>query len=74
MLEGDITTYFEDGHWKSKVAGSTRAAHTGGTKADQQAVGRAMAVDRRVEHEVRRMDGSIGEKNSYGSDPRKSKG
>lgn len=29
MAEGDITTYYEGGTWKSKVKGSSRAAHTG---------------------------------------------
>lgn len=72
--KGDISTYNEDGVWKSKVEGSGRAAHTGGTKAEQQAVGRKMAKDRGVEHTVRKTDGTIGEKNSYGNDPRKSKG
>jgi hypothetical protein len=43
MAKGDISTYNEDGVWKSKVEGSSRAAHTGGTKAEQQAVGREMA-------------------------------
>lgn len=37
MAKGDISTYNEDGVWKSKVEGSGRAAHTGGTKAEQQA-------------------------------------
>jgi hypothetical protein len=74
MASGDVTTYNEDGTWKSKVDGSTRAAHAGGTRAQQAAVGRQMAVDRGVEHTIRRMDGTIGEKNSYGNDPRAVKG
>lgn len=74
MGKGDVSTYNEDGVWKSKVEGSTRAAHTGGTKAEQQAVGRKMAQDRKVEHTVRKLDGTIGEKNSYGNDPEASKG
>jgi type IV secretory pathway TrbL component len=69
MAKGDISTYNEDGVWKSKVEGSSRAAHTGGTKAEQQAVGREMASERRVEHTVRKLDGTIGSKNSYGNDP-----
>lgn len=68
MAKGDISTYNEDGVWKSKVEGSSRAAHTGGTKAEQQAVGRAMARDRGVEHSIRNLSGRIGEKNSYGND------
>jgi hypothetical protein len=68
MATGDVSTYNEDGVWKSKVEGSSRAAHAGGTKAEQQAIGRQMAKDRSVEHAIRKMDGTIGEKNSYGND------
>lgn len=74
MAKGDISTYNEDGVWKSKVEGSSRAAHTGGTKAEQQAVGREMARDRGVEHTIRNLDGKIGSKNSYGNDPNPPKG
>ncbi|MDJ0348923.1 DUF2188 domain-containing protein [Cryobacterium sp. PH29-G1] len=68
MAKGDIRTYNEDGVWKSKVEGSSRAAHTGGTKADQAAIGRNMAVDRSVEHVTTNLDGKISAKNSYGND------
>lgn len=74
VAKGDISTYNEDGTWKSRVEGSARAAHVGGTKAEQQAVGKQMAKDRGVEHTVRKMDGTIGEKNSYGNDPNPPKG
>lgn len=74
MPDGDIITYNENGQWKSKVAGSSRAAHAGGTKAEQTAVGRQMAQDRHAEHEIRNLDGRIGGKNSYGNDPRNSEG
>lgn len=74
MPDGDIITYYEDGQWKSKVAGSSRAAHVGGTKAEQSQIGSDMAERRRAEHEIRKMDGTIGEKNSYGDDPRRSRG
>lgn len=69
MAQGDISTYNDGGTWKSKVEGSSRAAHVGGTKADQQAIGRKMAKDRGVEHTVRNLNGQIGQKNSYGNDP-----
>ena len=74
MATGDIRTYNEDGVWKSKVEGSSRAAHVGGTKAEQQAIGREMAKERGVEHNISKLDGTIGAKNSYGNDPRKTKG
>lgn len=74
MAKGDIRTYNEDGVWKSKVEGSSRAAHAGGTKAEQQAVGREMAKARGVEHTVSKLDGTVGEKNSYGNDPNPPRG
>ena len=74
MAKGDVSTYYEDGVWKSKVEGSSRAAHTGGTKTQQQAIGRKMAKARGVEHTIRNTDGTIAEKNSYGHDPYPPKG
>jgi hypothetical protein len=73
MARGDISTYDDDGVWKSKVEGSSRAAHAGGTKSEQQAVGRKMAQDRGVEHTIRKLGGTIGE-NSYGNDPNPPRG
>lgn len=64
-----VETYHEDGQWKSKVQGSSRAAHAGGTKAEQQEIGRQMAQARKTEHTIKNMDGRIGQKNSYGNDP-----
>jgi hypothetical protein len=74
VAKGDILTYHEDGEWKSKVEGSSKAAHVGGTKAEQQAVGRDMAADRKVEHIIENMNGEIGQRNSYGNDPHPPKG
>ncbi len=74
MTKGDIRTYNEDGVWKSKVEGSSRAAHVGDTKAEQQAAGREMAKERGVEHTITKMDGTVGEKNSYGNDPNPPRG
>lgn len=76
MAKGDIETYYEDGTWKNKVEGGTRASNTGETKAEVQATGRQMAIDRGVEHVIKKMDGTIGERNTYprSRDPRESKG
>jgi hypothetical protein len=74
MPKGDVETYFEDERWKNKVEGNTRASNTADTKAEAQAAGRDMAKDRHVEHIIRNKDGEIGQRNSYGHDPRKSKG
>ena len=64
-----IETYYEDGVWKSRAQGKSRAFDTGGTKAEQQAAGRERAKRDGVEHTIKKQDGTIGEKNSYGNDP-----
>lgn len=65
MAEGDIETYYEDGTWKNKVQGSSRAANTAPTKAEAQARGREMAKERGVEHVIKNQDGTIGARNTY---------
>ncbi|XVS64350.1 DUF2188 domain-containing protein [Actinosynnema sp. CA-299493] len=65
MAKGDIETYHEDGQWKNKVEGGERASHTASTKAEAEAEGRRMAMERGVEHVIKKMDGTIGEKNTY---------
>jgi hypothetical protein len=70
MPRGDIETYYEDGRWKNKVEGSSRAANTHDTKSAAVAKGREMAKSRKVEHIIEKQDGTIGERNTYGHDPR----
>jgi hypothetical protein len=76
MAKGDIETYYEDGQWKNRPEGNTRASNTADTKAEAQATGRDMAIDRGVEHVIKNKDGQIGQKNTYprSCDPRSSKG
>lgn len=74
MPKGDIETYYEDGQWKNKVEGSSRAANTHDTKGSAQDKGRDMARERKVEHIIKKQDGTIEARNSYGNDPRRSKG
>ncbi|MDV7102066.1 DUF2188 domain-containing protein [Gordonia amicalis] len=76
MAVGDIETYYEDGVWKNRAQGNTRASNTGGTKDEAQARGRDMAIDRGVEHVVKNRDGTISGRNTYprSRDPKRSKG
>lgn len=76
MAKGDIETYYEGGVWKNRPQGNGRATSTHDTKADAEAAGRTMAIDRGVEHIVKNMDGQIGRRNTYprSRDPRDSKG
>lgn len=69
MSKTGIETYNENGEWKSRRQGSGRAFSVGGTKAEQQAAGRAAAINDKAEHTIKKLDGTIGEKNSYGRDP-----
>jgi len=74
MSKPNIETYNDGGEWKSRRVGSGRAFAAGGTKAEQQAQGRNAAVRDGVEHVIKKLDGTIGEKNSYGNDPNPPKG
>lgn len=76
MAKGDIETYYEDGKWKNRPQGNDRASNTHGTKAQAQSKGRDMAMERSVEHLIKKKDGTIGERNTYprSRDPRRSKG
>lgn len=74
MSKGDIHTVPHGDGWANKVEGGKRASNTAGTKAESQATGRDMAKKREVEHHIHNKDGRIGERNSYGNDPRSSKG
>ena len=74
MSKAPIETYNEGGQWKSRRQGSSRAFSVGGTKAEQQSTGRAAAKRDGVEHVVKNLDGTIGQRNSYGNDPYPPKG
>jgi hypothetical protein len=48
--------------------------NTAGTKADAQTMGRQTAMKANVEHHVHERDGTIGQRNSCGDEPRRSNG
>jgi hypothetical protein len=68
--KADIETYHDGNQWKSRRQGSSRAFATDGTKAEQTMEGREAAKRDGVEHIIKKLDGTIGQKNSYGNDPR----
>lgn len=55
--------------WANRREGSTRVSKTFDTKQQAQAAGRQTARRERAEHLIHKQDGTIGERNSYGSDP-----
>jgi ketosteroid isomerase-like protein len=60
--------------WANKREGATRVSKVFATKAAAQTAGRKTAMRDKVEHLVHTRDGGIGERNSYGNDPPRSKG
>jgi Uncharacterized protein conserved in bacteria (DUF2188) len=74
MSKGDVHTLPHKGGWANKIEGSSRVANTAVKKAEAQTKGRAMAIRRIVEHLIHNKDGTIGQRNSYESDPRRRKG
>lgn len=63
-----------DGDWKVKVVGNQKASAICDTKAKAVDRAREIAQNQRLELLVQNRDGVIGWRNSYGNDPRKSKG
>jgi hypothetical protein len=70
MPEGDVETYHSKGTWRNRIEGHEDLP--GGHTSRESAIeaGRAEARERNVEHIVRRLDGTIGERSSHGHDPR----
>lgn len=63
-----------DEGWKVKTVGAERAAEIFETKAKAVEKGIEVAKNSRAELLVQNLDGTIGWRNSYGNDPRKSRG
>jgi Uncharacterized protein conserved in bacteria (DUF2188) len=74
MPHGDVETYHQGGEWKTRIEGEEGSEQTHGSRDDAVSAGRAMARDRKVEHIIKQLDGTIGERNSYDHDPREVKG
>ncbi|OGG41672.1 hypothetical protein A3A21_02920 [Candidatus Jorgensenbacteria bacterium RIFCSPLOWO2_01_FULL_45_25b] len=60
--------------WKVKVVGNQKASAVCDTKAEAVERAKEIAQNQRLELLVQNLDGTIGWRNSYGNDPRKSKG
>jgi hypothetical protein len=69
-----VTGPHSGGGWQNKVEGNERASNVSETKAEAQAKGREMAIERKTEHKIQNRDGRIAQRNSYGNDPNPPKG
>jgi hypothetical protein len=70
MPAGGVETYHADGKWKNRIEALDDLPGEHDTKAEAVRVGRDEARERKVEHIIRNLDGTIGERNTYGHDPR----
>ncbi len=69
------TTYnHEARNWRNISEGAERPIKVYPTKQQAQEAGRKVAQERHVEHLIHNKDGEVGERNSYGHDPRDIKG
>jgi hypothetical protein len=68
------TVPLEGGGWGNRYEGSNRVLDRASKKTDVQARGRERARKAEVEHIIQKRDGTIGTRNSYGNDPRRSPG
>jgi hypothetical protein len=64
------TVLHPGGGWANKLEGSSRFLNRAPTKREAQALGRERAMKDKVEHIIQNKDGQIGQRNSYGHDPR----
>jgi uncharacterized protein YdaT len=69
MARGWVHTVHKNGQWVNEVEGGDRASSAHTTKEQAVQRGRELASNRRTEHVVHNMDGSIAYRNSYGNDP-----
>ena len=70
MPNGDIETFHEDGEWHNSIEGQGGVISTHSDKESATSAGRKAAQERKVEHIIKNLDGTISEKDSHGNDPR----
>ena len=70
MPAGDVETYHALGKWRNRIEALDDLPGEHDTKAEAVRVGRDEARERKVEHIIRNLDGTVGERNTYGHDPR----
>ena len=70
MPAGDVETYHANGKWRNRIEATKDLPGEHDRKEDAVREGRDEARERKVEHIIRNLDGTIGERNTYGHDPR----
>jgi hypothetical protein len=70
MPKGDVETFHEDNQWHNRIEGEGGIVSSHDDKDSAVSAGRKAAEERKVEHIIKNLDGTIGEKASHGNDPR----
>jgi hypothetical protein len=65
-----VHTVPHDKGWANKRAGASKVSRVFSTKTAAQKAGRETAMREKVEHIIHNASGKMGERNSYGNDPR----
>ncbi|WP_312652287.1 DUF2188 domain-containing protein [Proteiniclasticum sp.] len=63
-----------DGGWDVKREDAKRASHHTETKEEAVKIAKEIAMNQKTELIIHKLDGTIGERNSYGNDPYPPKG
>ena len=74
MAARSVHTVRVSGGWGNKTAGASRVPKVFKTQAQAIAAGRQTAIRNGAEQEIHGVNGRIRESNSYGNDPRDTKG
>lgn len=74
MAKGDVHVVPSDQGWRVEIAADGRARSVHRTQAEARAAAREIARRNRRELFLHGRDGQIRERNTYGKDPRKTKG
>ena len=69
MADGFVHTVYKQGNWLNEIEGGSEIDSHYLTKDAAAAAGRTAAKARKTEHIIHNQDGTISERNSYGSDP-----
>jgi hypothetical protein len=70
MPAGDVETYHAEGKWRNRIEALEDLPGEHDRKENAVREGAEHARERKVEHIIRKLAGTIGERNSYGNDPR----
>jgi hypothetical protein len=69
MAKKEVHTVKTETGWANKLPGGTVLSNHR-KKDTATTAGRKQAIERKAEHVIHKVDGTIGKKNSYGHDPR----